>query len=312
VVLLVLDYTALTTSAAGELKERVRAAIDVIGSSNLIVVVNRIDQRRTPADLTPEQVESFVTSHLGQRHVRGLLFETSALYAFVGARYLRERKLRPHATVRELRTEVEAVLKEAEPTKWQRRIERYTLEDADEDAELLWEQSGFDALLKSAMSGLLDHIGPLCISTAISHARAIVRTVNEAARLRESALQSKMADLDREVRKLEKQESELEEKARGLEDEMKSVKKNCGTTWRTTSTTRFAKTWSSLLTTCAGRYGKGAAGFRCRSRSSSAPAERRTCCCSGRTGARGTSSARLTIMPGWPCSTCSRVVPRRC
>ena len=65
VVLVVLDYTQMGADAADEIRARVVRQLKIITSSKIIAVVNKVDERKKPEDLSEGQTKAAVCAALG-------------------------------------------------------------------------------------------------------------------------------------------------------------------------------------------------------------------------------------------------------
>lgn len=88
-VIVVLDYTQLSNQAAEEMSLRIREFVNLVGSQNLLVLVNKIDQRRR-GDRKLERLGDVVKKDLeiSDSDLENRLFTVSARWAMVSDRYL--------------------------------------------------------------------------------------------------------------------------------------------------------------------------------------------------------------------------------
>ncbi len=152
IVLIVLDFTQLNNEAAEKVKKQVQPIIDLIGKDNLYVLVNKVDQRRK-GDMSPEQVKEFVYAdlNLSESSQTERVFEIAAIQAFCARKFLYEVQQKPDAQIETLET-AQALAKETLGTRWESRLLKSTLEDLCEEANYLWEKSGFDTFLEKAIN----------------------------------------------------------------------------------------------------------------------------------------------------------------
>lgn len=225
-VLLVLNYTALNNSAAGDLKKKVMETVALTSVENLLVVVNRIDQRKSDRDLTVQQVRDFVGSHLGVRiDVESAVFETSAAWAFAAAHFLCERERRPEATAEELAPVVEPVLKELYPLDWESMKDDIPLDKLVERGHRLWSRSGFDRFLERAIVRFASSAGEVCLRTALGVTADILQRVGQELELRAGALKVDSAALQQAIEKLERDATALRKQRELLQSSVRRKKK---------------------------------------------------------------------------------------
>ena len=220
-VVLVLNFTALNNSAAGALKEKVMKTIAVTSTKNLnlLVVVNRIDQRKSDHDMSTEEVCDFVRSHLGVKiDAETAIFETSAAWAFAAANYLGERARRPDASAEQLTGFVDSVLRELFPIDWESMKEDLTLEALDKRARSLWDKSGFHALFDRAVARFSASAGEVCLRTALDVTSDVLKRVRQELDLRTVALQADAATLKKAIADLERQAATLRSQRKTLID----------------------------------------------------------------------------------------------
>ncbi|MEA2413373.1 MAG: hypothetical protein QOI58_30 [Thermoanaerobaculia bacterium] len=220
-VVLVLNFTALNNSAAGALKEKVMKTIAVTSEKNLVVVVNRIDQRKSNHDMSTEEVRDFVRSHLGVKiDAETAIFETSAAWAFAAANYLGERARRPDASAEQLTAFVDSVLKEIFPIDWESMKEELTLEALDKRARSLWDKSGFHTLFDRAVARFSASAGEVCLRTALDVTSDVLKRVRQELDLRSVALQADAATLKKAIADLERQAGTLRSQRKTLIDKV--------------------------------------------------------------------------------------------
>lgn len=225
-VLLVLNYTTLNNSAAGDLKKKVMETAQLTSVDNLLVVVNRIDQRKSDHDLSVQQVREFVGSHLGVAiDVESAVFETSAAWAFAAAHFLGERERRPSATLEELSPVVDPVLKELYPLEWESMKNEVPLDKLVERGQRLWAKSGFDRFLERAIARFASSAGEVCLRTALGVTTDVLRRVLQELELRAGALQSDSAALQKAINKLERDADALRKQRDTLQGNVRKKKK---------------------------------------------------------------------------------------
>jgi len=156
VVLFILDYTNLHTKAEEDVKKEVQKIIELRGKDNLFVLVNKIDARKDEKSLNSEQVKSFVRSEFGIENI----FEISAINAFNANSFL------------QCSINTQEFGKKIYKNRWERMQNILTENDLQQDAEQMWEESGFSSFLKDVIYKLTVGSTHECMRTAIKTARS--------------------------------------------------------------------------------------------------------------------------------------------
>lgn len=231
-VLLVLDFTQLNTTAAEFVSKEVQAVARIVGEENIFVIVNKIDERDDKG-MTSEQVRQFVAGHLSLRKPvpENRIFEVSAKRAFRAADFLREygrRRDEQGQDVRSWPTAVSLAPLVFGATEWEEDLEATNGEELGRRARKLWGRSGFDTFLAQAVERLLAEVAPRALRVALSVARAHLSTLRNDARMRHKAIrasatavESELANLDRELRGLEESRRSVDERLREVEKELR-------------------------------------------------------------------------------------------
>lgn len=158
IVLFVLDYTNLYTEAEEEINKEVQKIIELRGSENLFVLVNKVDERsKSEKSLSTEQVKNFVVAEFGveKQHV----FEISALKAFDANLFLQGI------------TGFDEFGQKLYENGWQR-LKAVTAEkDLKQDAEQMWKDAGFTIFLHEVIYKLTTSSTHECMRTAIKTAK---------------------------------------------------------------------------------------------------------------------------------------------
>ena len=142
IVLIVLDFTQLNNQAAEAVKRQVQPIVNVIGKNNLYVLVNKVDQRLS-GDMTPEQVKKFIYSdlNLSETEDSARIFEISARQAFSATQFLLELQQYPEIELPNM-SSIEALAKQVLGNRWERKLQKKTTADLEEEAEFLWSELG--------------------------------------------------------------------------------------------------------------------------------------------------------------------------
>lgn len=209
-VLIVLDFTQLNSKAAEDIKKILEPVIQLLGKENLYVLINKIDQRRK-GDMTSTEVKDFVFADLGLNKVadQDRVFEVSAIRAFSATKFMMELQQRPLVAIEDLET-VESLAQEALGARWESKLQRSTIEDLQEEANFLWEDSGFKPFLEQAIAALMENAAPKCLFTVLKLARKRLLAVSDDLRLRYQAIAQDEERLKQEVEALEADLKSLE------------------------------------------------------------------------------------------------------
>ena len=156
-VLFVLDYTNLHTKAEEDINNEVQKIIELRGKENLFVLVNKIDERKSEKSLTTEQVKDFVVSEFGVEKPH--IFEISALKAFEANSFL-QRSISFNEFGQKIYKNT-----------WHRMQKVITEAELQQDAEQMWQESGFTVFLHHVIYKLTTSSTHECMRTAIKTAQ---------------------------------------------------------------------------------------------------------------------------------------------
>ncbi|MEB3827985.1 dynamin family protein [Phormidium sp. CCY1219] len=201
-VAVVLDFTQLKTQAAEDIKQEVQKVIQLRGKENLLVLVNKIDQRREE-DMTSEELRQFVAAEfgLGEKADRDRLFEISARQAFVAAQFLQELQEKPGVEIAQLKT-ARSLAQEVFGIDWEEDLEDATLAQLQKKAQRLWQRSGFAPFLESAIDLLIERAAPRCIKSALNLSKSQILTLCNDTDLQETAVGKSAEELKVQIRRL--------------------------------------------------------------------------------------------------------------
>lgn len=206
IVLIVLDFTQLKTEAAEKIKKDVQQVIQLRGKEHLYVLINKIDQR-LEGDMTSEEVEKFVAAQFGiGEDQTKRVFEVSARYAFSAANLIQELNQNPGIEVGVLKT-AETLARLVYGRRWQkelnRAIQNNDTEELQDEARLMWKDSGFDNFLKQAVNALMERAAPKCIKSALNLCQSRLTQLLEDAQLRSQGIAKEANELQRQIDELE-------------------------------------------------------------------------------------------------------------
>ncbi|WP_019504160.1 dynamin family protein [Pleurocapsa sp. PCC 7319] len=202
IVLIVLDFTQLNNQAAEAVKRQVQPIIDVIGKDNLYVLVNKVDQRLS-GDMTSQEVKKFIYSDLdlSESEDSDRIFEISARQAFSATKFLLELQQNSEIELANM-SSIEALAKQVLGNRWERKLQKKTAADLEEEAEFLWEDSGFDEFIINSIQALIANAAPKCISTALKLSSHLLTVLKDDLSLRASAISEDASKLEAEINAL--------------------------------------------------------------------------------------------------------------
>lgn len=206
VVLIVLDFTQLNSEAAETIKQQIQPIIESIGTDNLYVLVNKIDQRRQ-GDMTPEQVKEFTIADLGlnAERDRDRVFEVAAIRAFTATKFLLEVQQNPQIKLLEIKS-LSSLAQEVLGIDWDEELDDITVKILVKKARKLWRKSGFAPFFSSAIATLMENAAPQCLSNALNLSRHHLLSIRDDLNLRYQAITQ---DTDRLQQEIEALESDL-------------------------------------------------------------------------------------------------------
>ena len=213
VVLIVLDYTQMGADAADEIRARVLRQLKIITSSKIIAVVNKVDERKKPEDLSEEQTRAAVCAALGlsQTQAQEQVFETVARWGLIGSQMLADIQQFGDNLIPEQSESAVALLKEVAPVHWQRRLRQVRPAELKEDAIDILTQSGLRQLIDSAIARLKSGAAPDVIESGIHRYQDALAKLNGML-----VLELKSAERGGEV--VAKELAVLEQEMRQLQD----------------------------------------------------------------------------------------------
>lgn len=218
-VLLILDYTQLNTGAASEIKHRVDGVLEFVRRENVCVIVNKIDQRKRPEDLSKEGVEDMVRAKLGLSDVNleGRLFEVAAERALAAAKAFRKLEGAWAAGQIDLDDPViSELLRLRFPVDWSEELACLREESAEsirdeieKSAKRLWRKSGFERFLGTVITQVLRRTGHKILKSASSAAIGALELVSDSVELQAAALREDAQKLESELEALRSEKEYL-------------------------------------------------------------------------------------------------------
>jgi hypothetical protein len=187
-VLIVLDFTQLRTEAAQQVKKDVERVIQLRGKENLYVLINKVDQR-TEGDMTPEQVRQFVAAEfgIGDSSETDRVFEIAARWAFCATNFLLELQQYPSIDIAQMTT-ARSLAQQALGPRWEAKLKKTSVEALQDEAEFLWEESGFAPFVEKAINTLMERAAPRCMKSALNIAYSRLMELHDDVQLRGSAI----------------------------------------------------------------------------------------------------------------------------
>jgi GTPase SAR1 family protein len=209
-VLVVLDFTQLNNEAAEAIKRQIKPIVESIGTTNLYILVNKVDQRRQ-GDMTSEQVKDFVVADLGlsQDNDRDRIFEVAAIRAFAATKFLLELQQRPGVKLLEINS-LASLAPEVLGIDWDEELDDITVDILAIKAQKLWHKSGFAPFIDSAIAALMANAAPKCLAAALNLSRNHLLELRDDLNLRSHAISQDTAKLQAEVTALETDLNHLE------------------------------------------------------------------------------------------------------
>ena len=210
IVLVVLDFTQLNNEAAETIKKQIQPIVESIGTKNLYVLVNKIDQRRQ-GDMTPEQVKDFVIADLGLNsdNDSDRVFEVAAIRAFAATKFLLEIQQNPGIQLLEIKS-LTSLAQEVLGIDWDEELDDITVEILVQKARKLWHKSGFAPLMERAVAALMTNAAPQCLTNALNLSRNHLLAIKDDLNLRNNAISQDTAKIQEEIKSLENDLSYLE------------------------------------------------------------------------------------------------------
>ncbi len=246
-VLLVLDFTGLSAEAAEQIKEDVKKVIDHLGSENLYVLVNKIDQRDELTDMTSDQLIQFVDANLGlfeSSNIRttNRVFECSAKRAFSAANFIQELQQPKAVSISQMRT-AKAFNQEMFTEMGRGELKReqienffsiFKLEDTEEldtekkqqlqkFAEKLWHSSGFESFLEKAITVLVNTTVPKVIKNTTKKTQKNLNDLYNFFHIRSATTETNVNEIKNAIESIKNKISDLNKSRSDLNQEVENT-----------------------------------------------------------------------------------------
>jgi hypothetical protein len=246
-VLLVLDFTGLSAEAAEQIKEDVKKVIDHLGSENLYVLVNKIDQRDELTDMTSDQLIQFVDANLGlfeSSNIRttNRVFECSAKRALSAANFIQELQQPKAVSISQMRT-AKAFNQEMFTEMGRGELKReqienffsiFKLEDTEEldtekkqqlqkFAEKLWHSSGFESFLEKAITVLVNTTVPKVIKNTTKKTQKNLNDLYNFFHIRSATTETNVNEIKNAIESIKNKISDLNKSRSDLNQEVENT-----------------------------------------------------------------------------------------
>jgi hypothetical protein len=222
VVLVVLDYTQMGSDAAADVRMRLEKHLEIIGTSSIYAVVNKVDHRKDKKDLSVAETLGSVRHSLGlsEDQAAGQVFEVVANWGLIGSQVLADMRESGSAFDIANSDSARALLREQFPLDEEEdREERLsTMQSADlrKEAERCLRRSRVKDLMSVAITRLREGAAPAVIRSGLGRFEAALHQLDEVLALELSAgerdqelVADQLIKLKQEMRLLEDRRAKL-------------------------------------------------------------------------------------------------------
>lgn len=180
VVLVVLDYTQMGGDAAAKINDLLRPQLEVISTSKIFAVVNKVDERKKTEDLNVDQTRAAVRAALGLSEEQSLtqVFETVARWGLIGTQMLADIEKFGTALVPAASESATALLREVRPFDSEDVLAGIELDELKRVAAKVLDRSALTELLTSAIARLKAGAAPTAIESAIHRYQDALRKLS--------------------------------------------------------------------------------------------------------------------------------------
>jgi hypothetical protein len=149
-------------------------------------------------------VRQFVAAEfgIGSSGETDRVFEIAARWAFCATNFLLELQQYPNLDIAQMTT-ARALAQQALGARWEAKLNRASVEDLQDEAEYLWEESGFAPFVEKAINTLMERAAPRCMKSALNIAYSRLMELHDDVQLRGSAIAKDEEKLRIEVGALE-------------------------------------------------------------------------------------------------------------
>ncbi|MGA2829094.1 MAG: dynamin family protein [Streptosporangiaceae bacterium] len=212
VVLVVLDYTQMGSDAAQDIRDRLSRHLAIIGPKRLFAVVNKVDARKSPSDLSREDTYENARNSLNltSEQAEGRIFETVAHWGVIGSHVVAELASPPKDYDPAASKAVLALWKELRPLDDAGDIAAELRETSvgrvEREARKLLNRSGVADVVDSAISRLREGAAPTVMAVALdryiaaqSDLREVLELERSGAEHGQTVVREQLANLDKEI-----------------------------------------------------------------------------------------------------------------
>ena len=153
--------------------------------------------------MSPQEVKKFVFGelNLSETEDSDRICEMATRQAFSATKFLLELQQNPDLDIPNMFS-VEALAREVLGNRWERKLQKTTIEDLQEEASYLWEDSGFDKFLVDSIQALINSVAPKCIASALNKSRSLLANLKDDLSLRAKAISQDAEKLEAEINSL--------------------------------------------------------------------------------------------------------------
>jgi hypothetical protein len=130
------------------------------------------------------------------------VFEIAARWAFCATNFLLELQQHPSLDIAQMTT-ARALAQQALGARWEAKLNRVSVEDLRDEAEYLWEESGFAPFVEKAINALMERAAPRCMKSALNIAHGRLMELHKDVQARGSLIAEHEEKLRLEVGALE-------------------------------------------------------------------------------------------------------------
>ncbi len=223
VLLVVLDYTQVGSTAEGDVKDRLKRHLAIIGNTNVLAVVNKVDERKK-GDPNVEDTRNAVRAslELSKEQAADQIFETVAKYGLTGAQMIIELEHMGDAFDPMHSDAARAVIREKSPLEdedsWEQLLGESTSASLTRSADQLLKKSHIKELVDNAIVRLRTDAAPTVMKAGVERYLEALRSLGEVIALERAATEHERAAVAKELHTLDAESRELEEHRKAMPD----------------------------------------------------------------------------------------------
>ena len=225
IVLLVLDYTQMETKASEEVKIEVDKVASIKkGRESIYILVNKIDARKSEADMSTEQVLNYVKNKFEIDASTNRVFEISASRAAYASNFWNEKD--KFETPQEMTTS-DLLGMQYYGDSWKKKFQKKVdMEDMEEAAKDVWDESGFASFLEKVIQNLILKAAPKSLDSALTTTLASLKKLQGDLALTKSTFSKSLEELQRAVDSLNEDLQELSNCQDSVKNKVGRIKEN--------------------------------------------------------------------------------------